>query len=311
MPITVTVAPGSPANATFHRVRLLVTLGGSQFEFSSAVSGTAVRFDIASAFRAVYDSETFTATPGIYSAYTAQLGVCDDYMTDGELHPGTPGTGDGTVTAYPGSLTDMERLLGTAPARYSRKPTSSPEVCFVGYQHLAPVSLVSGITPSAPAVNSITVAAGATVPAGSPAGSKGIYGIPAPADGYELRFINSLDVHENVFVTGLPATETTIQTERYVISRQETVAQFSRGISIKQNDHERYLLSTGPLDAQWQRWYVHEVLMARWAWIGIGGHYIPCHLLPDDTVKMRDRQKAAPITVQFTAELDINGSPFA
>lgn len=322
-PITVYVTAGSPANATFHRVRLTVTVpsgsSGTPFEFSTPVtSGQTVQFDISSAFRAFADSHHYEADAlNRYVNLSASLAAYDDYLVDGEEHTGT-GEAKATVSGlYAGALSDWERLTGTLPARYSRKPTTSPEICFVGYQHLAPVALVSGISINAPAVSTVTVAAGATVPAGSPAGSKGIYGIPAPADGYELRFINSLGVHENVFVTGLPAEEVTMQTERYVISRQETLTEFSRGLVVKQNDHLRLKLSTGPLDRQWQHWYIHELLMARWAWIAMPNPartdglplYVPCHLLPDDTIPSRDRQKAAPLTVQFTAELDINGSP--
>jgi hypothetical protein len=116
-------------------------------------------------------------------------------------------------------------------------------------------------------------------------------------------------VHENVFLTGFPKREVSISTEQYVISRQETLSQFSRGLAVKQNNHETWTLSSGPLDRQWQSWYIHEVLMARWAWLRIGEHYIPCHILPDETIQALDRQKGDVLTVPITVELDIEGSP--
>lgn len=306
-PVTVTATAVDYSGATFHRLRLKVKINNaSEFEFSSPVSSDAltVRFDISSAFRAVADSHQYSATElNVYPALTAEVTACSDYMKDGKEYP-DEGKSPATIIGplYAGRLTDMERLTGTTPARYSRKPTSSPEICFTGYQHLAPVATGGSLTPVVPSVTAVTV------PSGSVAGSN-IYGIVAPQDGYELRFINSLGVHENVFLTGFPKREVSISTEQFVISRQETLSQFSRGLAVKQNNHETWTLSSGPLDRQWQSWYIHEVLMARWAWLRIGEHYIPCHILPEDTIQALDRQKGDVLTVPITVELDIEGSP--
>ena len=322
-PITVPVQAGSPAGATFHRVRIMGTINnsGTPFEFSTPVSsgGETVRFDISSAFRAFAESHEYTPTTlNAYPNMSAVIKAYDDYMVDGVEKRGT---GESTATISPlycGYLTDMERLLGLrypASGRYSRKPTSSPELAFIGYTSLQPGSCVSEVGPVAPAVTAVTV------PSGSPAGSN-LYGIPAPHDGYELRFINSLGVHENVFLTSLPTTEAAIQTDRYVIARQETLDTFSRGTTSKHSNHRRYRLTAGPLDQEWQQWYIDEVLMARWAWIKPVAAansslftlhsslpYIPCHVLPEDTIQALDRQKGGVLTVPITVEMDIEGSP--
>ena len=311
-PIIVPVQAGSPAGATFHRVRIMVTINnsGTTFEFSTPVSsgGETVMFDISSAFRAFAESHEYAPALPVGNTYpnmSATITAYDDYMVDGEEHRGT---GESTTTISPlycGRLTDMERLLGLrypASGRYSRKPTSSPELAFVGYESLQPGPCVSGTAPIAPAVTAVTV------PSGFSAGNN-LYGIPAPRDGYELRFINSLGVHENVFLTGLPKRDVSISTEQFVISRQETLSQFSRGLAVKQNDHETWTLSSGPLDRQWQAWYVHEVLMARWAWLRIGGNYIPCNILPEESLTLYDRQKPEVMTVPVVVQLDINGDP--
>ena len=322
-PVIVSVQAGSPAKATFHRVRLTVTINGSStpFEFSTLVSsgGQTVRFDISSAFRAFAESHEYQ--PGQLNTYpnmSAVIKAYDDYMADGAEHRGA---GESTTTISPlycGHLTDMERLLSMrypATGRYSRKPTSSPELAFIGYTSLQPGPCVSGTAPQAPSVTAVTV------PAGFASGSN-LYGIPAPHDGYELRFINSLGVHENVFLASLPTTEATIQTDRYVIARQETLDTFSRGTTRKHSNHLRYHLAAGPLDREWQQWYIDEVLMARWAWIKPVAAansslftlhsslpYIPCHILPEDTIQALDRQKGDVLTVPITVELDIEGSP--
>ena len=311
-PVIVTATAVNYSGATFHRLRLEVKVNGTPFEFSSPVSSDAltVSFDISSAFRALADSHQYAATTlNVYPVLTAKVTAYSDYMIDGEEHQGVDPSSETTIgPLYAGRLSDMERLAETVPARYSRKPASSPEICFTGWQHLAPVATGGSLTPVAPAVTEVAV------PAGFPTGNTGIYGIPAPADGYELRFINSLGVHENVFLTGLPIEKTNIQTDQYAIARQETLTRFSRRIAIKQNNHEVWHMSSPVLDRPWQQWYIHELLQARWAWLNISQQpasprYVPVNILPGDNVNGRDRQKASPLTVEFDLEFDINGSP--
>lgn len=315
-PIIVPVQAGSPAGATFHRVRIEVIVNGASFpfEFSTPVGsgGEQVEFDIASALRAFADTHQYYAELlNVYPDLSAACVAYDDYMVDGDEHKGANPSEETIIgPLYCGSLTDMERLQKLrypSTGRYSRKPTSSPELAFIGYASLQPGPCVSETTPLAPSVTEVAV------PAGFASGSN-LYGIPAPADGYELRFINSLGVHENVFLTGLPIEETNIQTDQYAIARQETLTRFSRRIAIKQNNHEVWHMSSPVLDRPWQQWYIHELLQARWAWLNLSQQpasprYVPVNILPGDTAKGRDRQKASPLTVEFDLEFDINGSP--
>lgn len=323
-PITVSVTAGSPANATFQRVRLRVKMPADVaddspsariFEFSTpATAGLQVVFDIASAFRAFADSHQYQPDLlNVYPNMSAAVTACDDYLVGGQERKDQSPSSATVSGIYSGMLTDRERIGGYNPMRYSRKPVSSPELCFVGFRHLHPVSLTDGASINAPAVTAVTVASGFSA-------EHNIYGIPAPADGYELRFINRLGVHENVFLAGMHTEEVGIQTDRYVISRQETLAQFSRGISIKSNDRETWHFSTPPLDRQWQRWYIHELLTARWAWLGIPPTegvpsasqqtFLPVHILPEETIEALDRTKADMLTVPIVLEFDINGCPF-
>ena len=99
-----------------------------------------------------------------------------------------------------------------------------------------------------------------------------------------------------------------ITTEKQIISRQETLTNFSRGVAIKQNNHEQWKMSSGPLDKAWAAWFAHEFLMARWAWIKIGSTFIPCHIIPEETTPLIDRIKNDPIAIPFTIELDITGA---
>ncbi len=220
----------------------------------------------------------------------------------------------GTTTAsgiYAGRYTDAE-LLGfkALPSVWSRKPTSSPEICFTGWPHIVPgqrAPQVDGGDWVAPAATVVEIPAGLSE-------TYNTYGITKPAEGYELRFINSLGVHENIYVKGLSKREVNITHEMIAISRQETFSQFSRGMTIKENDYETLTLSSGPLDETWASYFIHEVLMARWMWIDLGPnanepHYVPCHVLPEETVTLRDAEKAAMLEVTLKVRLDINGAP--
>lgn len=296
-PIIVTVTPGSVSpDAVFHRVRLKVNVTGSgsgTFEFSSPAEGSYIDFDISSALCAVADTFMFTATPGSYPSFGYTATSYDDYMVDGVVETQINGTFSDSGF-YIGAKSDKERLFG-GPSSFSRKPTSLPEVCFTGMTHLQPGS------GSSPSVTPVSVSAGF---------AGGIYGIPKPQDGYEIRFINGLGVHENVFVNCLRTSEVAITTERHIRARQETMSYLSHGITVKKNNHERWKMSSGPLDRQWQEWYLHEFLTARWAWIGVGGNYYQVHILPEETTRGIDRASGNPLTVDFTIEFDINGSPF-
>ena len=309
-PMVIPVTPAFVSGATFQRVRLAVKVNGAyDFEFSTPAvfignTPQASKFDISSALRAVADQFEFTEVPNPignanYPSYSYTATAYDDYLINGVAQTGPSSDTTSQSGLYIGSLSDRERLAGTlSPSQFSRKPTSSPEIVFVG------MTWLKGATGNSPSVRQVAIT-------DQTAATSEYYPIAAPRDAYEIRFINSMGVHESVHVTCLPADETTIATTRYAISKPETVSDFSRGIAIKQNDRERWKMSTHPLDRQWQQWYLHEFLMAKLAWAKVDGLWLPVHILPDDTVKGRDRQKAAPMTVEFTIEFDINGSPFA
>ena len=310
-PIVYAVHPsGAGAGGTFYRVKLRVTANltghsDTVFEFSSPCQGTTpVRFDISSALRACADPYTPTATPpSSYPAITFVLRACEEWMRDGVVYEDQNSATTSAVTTYMGKLTDRERLAGNAswPTRYSRKPASSPEICFHDYQVIVP-----GPTSAAPSVTLYL----AGDPGEQDFGGLNYYVIPPPPDGHEIRFINSLGVHENVFVYGLSKNETDITTDQYVKSTQETLTDFSRRMAIKQNDFERWPLTSGPVDRKWESWYIHDFMMSRWHWIKIDGLWIPCSVIPEETTAFNDRITPARHEVIFKVRLDINGSPY-
>lgn len=321
-PVVFEVTAGTiAAGATFHRVRVVLTANGSVFEFSQPASnGEKLYFDVSSAFRALAEKYEYTADginpipnvgyPNYGNATGDGIKAYDDYVKDGVEHRGE-GAVTGTLAGpyYQGYLTDRERLttgktsggvsIEERPSKWSRKPTSSQEIVHIG-KNLLIASAFSG----SPSVSEVTITA-QTVP------TSAYYPIAAPNDSYELRFINSLGVHESLHVTCLRQTEVNIKNDFYSIARLETLTDFSRGVSVKQNDYEQWRMSSGPLDRAWQQYYIHEPLMARWAWLKVDGQWLPVHIVPEETTKGVDRSKADALTVEFTLRFDINGSPFA
>ena len=316
-PISVPVTAANPAgNVAFHRVRLKVKITepsinriisplDAEFEFSKPVANNQTAwFNLSSSFMAYIDSYIPDPTTFAYPSLTAVIEAVDDYLIDGISYEGQNSSGEVIVSGkYLGALTDRERGAGingtwSEPGRYSRKPVSSPEICFTGKSLIYPGT--TGV--NAPAVTTPTVEAGANV-------TYNYYGITAPRDGYEIRFINSLGVHENIFVSRLSGKEVNINTDNYVIARQESLTRFSRGVTDKQNDYEIWAFSSGPLNEAWASWYIHEFLTAKWVWIYINSMWIPCHTMPDESNTLMNRENAGLLEVIFKLKMDINGSP--
>lgn len=325
-PIVYQVKAGSPVgDITFQRVKLYVSAalsGGTsrRYEMSQpAQKGETVEIDISSALQAAADSYEYTAEPPTNYPYVIfALEACDEYMQNGQ------NSGDvGIVTnpggrALMGSFSDLERLraaqAGRNATRFSRKPlTGAVEIVTVGetYLRAEPMNVGIATITNGPRVRKFTISSEGlhTLAVGSE--SVKVYAAAASPDRYWLRFVNGLGVVESVSVQSLVSEEVSYKVSEYVKARQELFNQVSRGAVVKQNDRERLKLSSGPVDRLWQQWYLHELLMTPQAWIWIDGLWIPCHIVPEETVAGVNRADGKPLEVQFSVRLDIAGSPFA
>lgn len=307
VPVVSAVVSGSP---TFRRVRLKVTINNTnEFEFSTPVSSNGETWlcDISSALIAVAEQYEYEADPETisYPAYGVKLNAYDDYMIDGQEYEGMDAHEYPLSTYfYIGRLSDRERLTGDRPARYSRKPTAgAPEIIFVGTTYVMGVSTtieVQGETiPNPPAVLRTKVKADTQL--------TNTYVQPMPADGYELRFVNSLGVHESLCIRCLVQQDMPITTNEYVVARQETISSFSRAVSKKQNDREEWVMSSGALDQEWLKYYMHEVLMAETAWLKVNNVWLPVEIIPEETTRGIDRTKTDILEVKFKVKFGING----
>ncbi len=327
--------------------RLIVPGGDSdeeeqEFKFSTAVDATTtkVQFDVSSALRAVADRYQYDATPPQQYPYVKfRAAAADDWMIDGRLYenqgrqkwPAEDVTISGhTYTfyayAFMGKFTDMERLQASGEDTQQLdvmtcKPTEGTEVVHQNCTIVYPVAFqrgletdhmsddadpvfVSGAPSNGPRSDQFT-------PQGTGAmvvGGRNVYVIPCPDNAVELRFISSKGCMESLHLRCLPKRVVNIQTDKYVISRQETFKKFSRATTRKHADYETWTLSSGPLSEAWASFYIHEVLMAQTMWMRRGTQWLLCHVLPEETTQLRDKSKPEMIEVQLTVRLDIDGA---
>lgn len=333
---------------SFHKLKLEVTAGllpayddrviNDEIKliltFSSPVnSGETLQIDISSALRAAADSYHYVVTPpSAYPCIKFSLKAWDEYMQNGTDTQKTGVITNEGGTAIMGSFSDLERLLANgnkAAQVFSRKPTADLnkgigyEVVVDGETVVVPENWDKGLV-----IGNITAGPTSQVFTVSVTDNElknGAYAIKTYGgktflvyskkfakrfgDRYCFRFVNSLGVLESISVNCLTTQQMNLESEKHIVSMPETFSKFSHGIYEKSNDYEKLKLTTGPLDKYWTSWFLHEFLTTKCAWVQLDSNWIPCHIVVEDTVTGCDRTKSDAISVDFTVELDMNGSP--
>ena len=245
--------------------------------------------------------------------------------------------------AFIGAWTDLERMNAMVDQqgveyldtlRMSRKPTSSPEIVFTGCEFIYPDQfqrsildtdhMSDGVDPQfvngAPTDGPRSLTYTPQADGAATIGGHNIYAVQRPAEtGYLLRFINGLGCMETLHVQSLVKRDVNITTAKHAVACQETLKKFSRSVVRKINDRETWALTSGPIDEAWASWYIHDFLMSEQVWIAVANStlstlnsqllWLPCHVVPEETTVLEDREKAQPLEVLFRLEMDINGSP--
>ena len=310
-------------SCAFHRVKLTVRAaldGDTDYTnltlSSPAESGEYLTFDISSALRAVADRYEYSPTPpASYPRIRYLLSACDEYMQNGEVHDNV-GVTELAEPQYVlmGAYSDMERILSGGSKRaqhFSRKPFSSPEVVPIGEAMVCPQSFATPVTSGLATNGPTSQVVNITTPGLQVVNGRSVFAVPKKADHYIFRFVNGLGCLESVAVLSLRTTEMNVTSETFIRSVQETFSNFSRSAITKKNDYETWKLSSGPLDINWQAWFLHEFLMTPQAWVKVNDNWIACHIIPDETVTGINRTDGSICEVQFSVQLDINGSPLA
>lgn len=324
-PIMYQVQAGSYQSPVFHRVKMQVVAGlqGGNYRTigmsSPAAEGELLLFDVSSALQAVADSYEYGPVPPEYYPYIQYYLVAwDEYMINGIGYESAKdyfpdNYAQSPLRALMGAYSDMERLLAgenKQSERFSRKPSGSPEIVYVGDVYLRPDNMVvhSGNITHGQHVSAYEVSTEGM----QTLGGAQVYARPLRRDVYQMRFINSLGAMESLSVSSLRTTQVPIQTDRYNRAVQETFGTMSRGMTRKQNDYETWKLTSGPLDDEWTDWFIHEFLMTNHCWLNVAPSgtplWVACHVIPEETVAGISRKDASMLEVEFSLQMDIRGS---
>nr|DAI03534.1 MAG TPA: hypothetical protein [Caudoviricetes sp.] len=314
---------------SFHRVIVEVKCGisGGNYEtmrqFENVLTeGKSVQADVSSALSTFCKSYEYNAEELSFPLVKFRIKVYDEYMINGEVHPTEPiyyPTADGYLSTIFGGFSDMERMLSNgfkSVQRLSRKPSSSPQLACVGETLVTAVAyaLPQDLLTSSDMAQPASLATLITDEGAQTVGGISIYAMPRSEAEHrmEIRFINSFGVMESVSVPTPQNVTLPLSATPYYISRQQTFSRMSRSVVRKEQGREKWRFVTDPLDEQWLRWYLEEFLLAQYAWIKIGGYWIPCTVMSEDEeVVFLDRTKEEMLTVTFFLELDVKGNPYA
>lgn len=308
---------------SFHRLMLQVTAGLSggnnvDYTLSSPVdSGETVNIDISSALRSAANGYEYTSTPpSSYPYVSFSLKAWDEYMQNGEVHENVAPVTNSGGKALLGGYSDLDRLMAGASKttlKFTRKPTSMPEVICDGETLIRPgeMSATIGNISSGPSSVSYAITIDDDHPAGlRTVGGVQVYVAPKRNDRYQFRFINTLGVMESIGVNALRETTMAVTKNDYTLTRQETFNSFSRYLQKKQNDVETWKMASGPVDNLWQQWFLHDFLMTEHCWIYVSEMWLPCIISPEESVTAVNRHGHSVMQVLFDVKFDINGSPF-
>lgn len=309
-------------NITFHLVKMKVTASLSTdatdtvFQMEQVSDeGEVHSFDISSALSSLIDSYEFTATPpASYPYIIFKLSVWDEYMKDGQLYENVAPINDNGGCALIGAFTDFERYTSNTTkviTVLSTKPTSSVEIVEAGETFIKPTAL-AGATILNITAGPQSVAYPIVIDSTHPEGMRTIDGVniyvdSAKNDRYQFRFINRYGVMESIAVNALVSEQVPITSVESTLAQQNVFNDVARGFVRKSNDVEEWKLSSGPIDRDWQRWFIHEFLMASWIWVLYRGTWMRCHIKPSETTSGYNAYDGNPLSVEFSVKLDMTG----
>lgn len=326
-PIMVTVTSESGlSNATFHRVKLIVTAalstdGKSQvFELSApAGSNEDVEFDISTALRSVasgYEhSKVSAATTYPYISYT--LKAYDEWMLNGiltEEYNVQISPSSGSHYALMGAFTDMERALsnGTESVKaFTRKPAQG-EVCAKGEILVYPAAVdtplkITDVISSGPTISLVTL----NTDGQQVYGGRTIYVDPNAKNRILFQFVNGYGVVETISAETLEEVGSSGTTEVDIITAPSSFNKPRAEVARRSDRRTVYKCSSGYVNKEWAEWWVTEFLGGdafrrsghSQCWVFLGGNWLPCTVVPDDDITLYDRSKPGLIHVDFEVRI--------
>lgn len=319
-PITYSVkAETEPTSAeiTFHRVKLVVTIDGRDYELSHpASSSEVVEFDISSAFRAAaeaYVYEPVSATKK-YNKLKATLKARDVWMRDGVYKDPAPGNEKivkGECEAFQGKYSDYERRQPNQVVSFSRKPTTDAEIVCVGDKVIVGCAYQEGDTPPSeiePSSRVFTVTSAMLGTMQTMKDGHRIWVDSPSRKSVAFQFVNSRGVVESIRAWQNKTEKFTGGKNEYVISRFERFADFTRLILRKKASRTELSLCSGFVTYEWALWWINEFGQSNQHWMRHGDMWIPCSVTIDDSLTVVDETKPQMCYVSFTCKPDLDGS---
>ncbi|MDD3037888.1 hypothetical protein [Bacteroides sp.] len=322
-PIVFSVMPNTiNERATFHRVKMEISAALSTdssfdnyIQSAKAKNGVEVAFDVSSTLRSVASKYVYEyqTTDRVYPYLIYELKVYDEYMIDGILHEkeGVMSYGS-TLYAYIGEFTDIERYLSSSSKsvqRFSRKPKLG-EVCATDELLLYPTTLLE------PALMDSVITTGQKVNVRSLSGLSGVntfdghtvYVVPSSSNRIQFQFVNKLGVVESISVEVRKSLSYETITETDTVSVPSAFCPGRRILSRKGTKQQTYAMSTGALNEDWADWWINEFLdCTKGAWVKMEGIWVPCEVIPEDTIIVSDETTGELCTINFTIRLALSG----
>ena len=318
------------ANLTFHRVCLSVSVGmtGSEtrtYPFSIPVpkesTDTEVTFDISSALRAYLDDYAYAVqTEGSvqYPVLNVTVQTWDEYMADGILHTEYDKLTEQVTRHYIlGAWTDKERLFSNITkgvSGLSRKPATGEMVPASGI-YVGPNSFAYSVNdwftgtaiatpPTTAVINLASKTANATF---TSADGRIVYVDGSQKPYTAFQFVNGFGVLESAFALTFPEESIQKNVKEYEITAPMSFSRIRRNRTRKNRSRHIFKMSSGHVTEAWQRWWQEEFLNTEQAWIWMDSHWLPCSIVPDESVDGIKRTEDDMPEVLFSVKLDIDG----
>ncbi|MBR1377979.1 MAG: hypothetical protein IJ557_02490 [Bacteroidaceae bacterium] len=315
---------------TFHKVVLQAEIsldGGasSVYSFSHVVAREGgdyhVQIDISSALRSVADSYEYTphltAGEKQYPVLSVDVSAWDEYLEKGDSHTTTPIQLQTSLHFLLGGFTDYERInsgLTRDVTTLTRKPITLEVVPHANYLHIAPPSYLfmavdwaEGEAPDAPTSIAIDTSILALGKHQLSANTHGIY-VSDNDDPYvPIQFINGYGVVESIAAITLTGENIEKVVAKHTKTAPMAFNKINRQTARKSSSKHVFELSSGPVTLDWLRWWQDEFLNTSHAWVKISGTWVPCSIIPEDSVAGTDYTEGKLPEVVFALELNING----
>lgn len=326
-PITVSITPSAiQGTTTFHRIILEVLCGITSgnyetIQFSASVNNNndAVSIDISSALRIFKDTYEYSYMTTTFPVVNFQLAAYDEYMLNGTVKQTSKIYFPSEYSVYStifGAFSDLQRITSGATKAVkvlTNKPTSLPQIVKVGETFVYPKNYTTDQTLANsgslqnPQSQIITI---------STEGMQTISGMPVYAlsanntqERIQFRFINAYGVLESISIPKAYKYNVEMQSEKYIKAVTSAFNKVSHTVVKKTPGTEIWNLSTGALNEDWMRWYLHDFILSENIWMKVNNNWLRVFIVPEETQVIRDTTTDELMALNFSVQFDISGSP--